>query len=152
SSQYTLDVVSGQFHAAPSKTVGHGAGKRGFATPQQSAQRLVSWSREARPIAVSERCRPLPARLLAYFLLRGFWGSMGPRPRVKVIRRGEPRRPTFRLRVARRATGSAAYQIARAGNPRAQARNARPILGVPLLLLAVAYTGFLSDSWLLRIP
>jgi hypothetical protein len=35
-----------------------------------------------------------------------------------------------------------------------QARNARPILGVPpaLLLLAVAYTGFMSDSWLLRIP
>ena len=71
---------------------------------------------------------------------------MGPRPRAKVIRRGEPRRPTvFRLRVARRTTGSAAYQIARAGNPRAQARNAGPILGVPLLLLAVAYTGFLSD-------
>src|SRR2546429_2761184 len=95
---------------------------------------------------------PSSASFSIFFAARVL-GLDGPRPRAKVIRRGEPRRPTaFRLRVARRTTGSAAYQIARAGNPRAQARNARPILGVPLLLLAVAYTGFLSDSWLLRIP
>src|SRR2546429_3661713 len=71
---------------------------------------------------------PSSASFSIFFAARVL-GLDGPRPRAKVIRRGEPRRPTaFRLRVARRTTGSAAYQIARAGNPRAQARNARPIL------------------------